>query len=89
MRKVVTNSDIKKALGLKGFFGTCVAGLAYGFLGLGKINRLFDGAADYQGSEFADHLLQNMNITFDMDKTQLSNIPKEGGLVVVCNHPFG
>ena len=89
MRKVVTHKDIKQALGLKGFFGTCVSGLAYGALGLGKINRLFDGAADYQGSEFADHLLQNMNITFDFDEQQLSNIPKEGGFVVVCNHPFG
>ena len=39
MRKVVTHSDLKKALGLKGFFGTCVAGIAYGALRLGKINR--------------------------------------------------
>ena len=89
MRKVVTNEDLKKALGLKGFFGTCVAGLAYGFLGLGKINRLFDGAADYQGREFADHLLENMNITIDVSPEQLDNIPKEGGFVVVSNHPFG
>lgn len=89
MRKVVTNEDLKKALGLKGFFGTCVAGLAYGFLGLGKINRLFDGAADYQGREFADHLLENMNITIDVNPAQLENIPKEGGFVVVSNHPFG
>ena len=89
MRKVVTNSDIKNALGLKGFIGTCVGGLAYGFLGLGKINRLFDGAADYQGREFADHLLENMNITIDVASEQLENIPKEGGVVVVSNHPFG
>ena len=89
MRKVVTHKDLKQALGLKGFFGTCVSGLAYAVLGLGKINRLYDGAADYQGREFADHLLQNMNITFDFDEQQLSNIPKEGGFVVVCNHPFG
>ena len=89
MRKVVTNSDLKKALGLKGFFGTCVAGVAYGYLRLGKINRLFDGAADYQGREFADHLLQNMNITIDVSTEQLENIPKEGGFVVVSNHPFG
>jgi len=89
MRKVVTNSDIKKALGLKGFFGTCVAGLAYGALRLGKINSLFDGAADYQGSEFADHLLENMNITIDVSPEQLENIPKEGGFVLVSNHPFG
>lgn len=89
MRKVVTNSDLKKAFGMKGFFGTCVAGIAYGALGLGKINRLFDGAADYQGREFADHLLENMNITIDVSADQLENIPKEGGFVVVSNHPFG
>ncbi len=89
MRKVVITEDLKKALGLKGFFGNCAAGLGYGFLGLGKINRLFDGAADYQGREFADHLLENMNITIDVAPEQLENIPKEGGFVVVSNHPFG
>ena len=89
MRKVVTNSDLKKALGMKGVFGTCVAGLGYGFLRLGKINRLFDGAADYQGREFADHLLENMGITIDVSPEQLENIPKEGGFVMVSNHPFG
>ncbi len=89
MRKVVTNKDLKNAFGMKGFFGTCVAGLAYGVLGLGEINRLFDSAADYQGREFADHLLENMNITIDVSPEQLENIPKEGGFVVVSNHPFG
>ena len=89
MRKVVTTSDLKKALGLKGVFGSCVAGMAYGALCLGKINRLFDGAADYQGREFADHLLENMNITIDVSAEQLENIPKEGGFVLVANHPFG
>ena len=89
MRKVVTSSDIKNALGLKGFFGTGVSKLLYGICGLGEINRLFDGAADYQGREFADHLLENMNVTFDMDPEQLNNIPKTGGFIVVSNHPFG
>ena len=89
MRKVVTNSDLKKAIGKEGFFGTCLAGLAYGALGLGKINRLFDEAADYQDCEFADHLIENMNITIKVDEAQLESIPKEGGFIVVSNHPFG
>ncbi len=89
MRKVVTISDLKNALGLKGFFGTCAAGMAYGALRLGKINRLYDGAADYQGREFADHLLENMNITIDVSPEQLESIPKEGGFIMVSNHPFG
>ena len=74
---------------MKGIFGTCVAGMAYGALRLGKINRLFDGAADYQGREFADHLLENMGITINVSPEQLESIPKEGGFIVVCNHPFG
>ena len=89
MRKVVTNSDLKNAFGMKGFFGTCVAGMAYGYMRLGKINRLFDGAADYQGREFADHLIENMGITIEVSPEQLENIPKEGGFMVVSNHPFG
>ena len=89
MRKVVTSTDIKNALGLKGFFGTCVSKVLYGVCGLGEINRLFDGAADYQGREFADHLLENMNVTFGLDPEQLNNIPKTGGFIVVSNHPFG
>lgn len=89
MRKVVTSSDIKNALGLRGFFGTCAAKALYGICGLGEINRLFDGAADYQGREFADHLLENMNVTFDLNEEQLNNIPKTGGFIVVSNHPFG
>ena len=89
MRKVVTTSDLKNALGLKGIFGSFLAGMAYGVLRLGKINRLFDGAADYQGREFADHLLSNMNITVEVSPEQLENIPKEGGFIVVSNHPFG
>ena len=89
MRKVITNSDLKKAFGMKGFFGTCVAGMAYGYMRLGKINRLFDGAADYQGREFADHLLENMKIHIEVSPEQLENIPKEGGFIVVSNHPFG
>ena len=87
-RQVVTKTDLKNALGMKGVWGDCVAGLAYGFCGLGEINRLFDGAADYQGREFADHLLENMNITIDVNPDQLANIPKQGGFIVVSNHPL-
>ena len=89
MRKVVTKSDLKQALGMKGVWGDCVAGMAYGLCGLGEINRLFDSAADYQNNEFADHLLENMNITIEVLPEQLANIPKEGGFIVVSNHPFG
>ena len=89
MRKVVTISDIKSALGMKGFFGSCVASAAYGVCGLGKINKVFDSAADYQGREFAEQVLKTLNITCNIEQSQLDCIPKVGGFVVVSNHPFG
>ena len=89
IRQVVTKADLKQALGMKGIVGDCAASIAYGVCGLGEINRLFDGAADYQGSAFADHLLENMNITIEVAPEQFNNIPKEGGFIMVSNHPFG
>ena len=74
---------------MKGIVGDCAASIAYGVCGLVEINRLFDGAADYQGSAFADHLLENMNITIEVAPEQFNNIPKEGGFIMVSNHPFG
>lgn len=89
MRQVVTKSDLKNALGLKGPLGSCAAGIVYGICGFRKINQLFDGAADYQGLEFAEHLLEEMNVTCEVEPNQLEFIPKEGGFVAVSNHPFG
>lgn len=89
MREVVSKSDIKKALGMNGFFGSCIGDLAFYICGLHKINKLFDSAADYQNVEFTEHLLKNLNVTCDYDPSQLNNIPSEGGCVIVSNHPFG
>lgn len=89
MRQLVSKSDLKKALKLKGPLGSCAAGIVYGICGFRKANMLYDKAADYQGREFTERLLKVMNVTCDVDPGQLDFIPKEGGFVVVCNHPFG
>ena len=89
MREVVTKSDIKKALGLKGLLGTCISSMAFKVCGFPGINKLFDSAADYQELEFTDHILETMNSTYKVEESQLDNIPKEGAFVVVSNHPFG
>lgn len=89
MRQVVTKSDLKKALKLKGPLGSFAVSIVYGICGFRKVNKLYDKAADYQGREFAEQLLNAMNVTCEVEPNQLEFIPKEGGFVAVSNHPFG
>ena len=56
---------------------------------LKAINKLYAKVSDKSGEEFVDGLFDQLNITAQFKKEQLDAIPKEGPLVVICNHPFG
>ena len=56
---------------------------------LKAINHLYAKVSDKKGEEFVDGLFQQLKITTQFKQDQLYQIPKEGPLVVVCNHPFG
>ena len=89
MSKLITSSDIKKALKLKGFLGTCAAKMLMSFCGLNKANRIYPYVEQYQGYDFTEQLLKYFNISSEVSQKQLENIPKEGGFTLVSNHPFG
>lgn len=58
-------------------------------LHLDRISELYDVANSESSNsvEFADALIRNLNI--DVNVKELSNIPKEGPLIFISNHPFG
>ena len=87
--RVVSNSEVKKALGLHGAFGSLMVGLGYYVCGFHKVVKYIGNAKECQGQEFVSRFLDNMNVSADFDENLLSNIPEKGGFVVVCNHPFG
>lgn len=89
MEKLITSSDLKQALKLKGFFGTIASKLLMAICGLNEANRIYDKVKQYEGPEFAEQLLNYLNISSKISPKQLENIPKEGGFTLVSNHPFG
>lgn len=89
MAKIITSSDLKQALKLKGLFGTCVSKILMGICGLNKANRIYSQVEQYEGPEFPEQLLKYFNISSKVSQKQLENIPKEGGFTLVSNHPFG
>lgn len=89
MSKLITSSDIKQALKLKGFFGTCASKIIMSICGLNKANRIYPNVEKYEGYEFTAQLLKYFNVSSEVSQKQLENIPKEGGFTIVSNHPFG
>lgn len=89
MSKLITSSDLKKALKLKGIVGTCASKILMSICGLNKANRIYPYVEQYQGHDFTEQFLKYLNISSNVSQKQLENIPKEGGFTIVSNHPFG
>ena len=87
--KVINKSEVKKSMKIPGIPGSLLAAMTMKIAGLDKLNELYDRLADYKGVEFSDKVLESLDITLNVNTPALENIPKEGGLVITSNHPFG
>lgn len=87
--KIINKSEVKKSMKIPGIPGSLLAAMTMKIAGLDKLNELYDRLADYKGVEFADKVLESLEITLNVNSSALGNIPKEGGVIVTANHPFG
>lgn len=87
--KLINNSQIKSAIHGKGIFGDIAARALMSILGLNRINRIYAPIGDYMGVDFADKLLERLNITVDFNESELANIPTDKPFIITSNHPFG
>ena len=87
--KVINKSEVKKSMKIPGIPGSLLAAMTMKIAGLDKLNELYDRLADYKGVAFADKVLEYLDISLNVNTPALENIPKEGGVVITSNHPFG
>lgn len=87
--KLVNKSEVKNILKVKGFFGNLLAGAVMRILGLHKVNHIYSHVCGYEGIEFADKLLEHLNVSCNFIPDELEYLPKEQPFIVVSNHPFG
>lgn len=85
--KLINKSDIRKAAGLKGPFGSLAASCAMWLMGLNRINRLYPQFGAYHGREFTKEAMKTFRISTDILHEEIEYIPKEGPFIVVSNHP--
>jgi putative hemolysin len=87
--KLINNSQVQRALKVKGAFGSVLASAAMSVAGINRVNEIYSHIYQYEGVEFAEKLIEYLNIECDIDEQELENIPKEGPFIITSNHPFG
>lgn len=87
--KLVNKSEVKNVIKVKGFAGNVIAGLVMRVLGLNRINGIYSHICQYQGMDFADKLLEHLNVSCDFIPDELEYLPQGQPFIVVSNHPFG
>ncbi len=87
--KIVNKSQVKNAIKVKGVAGDLLASVLMRIVGVHKINDIYSHICDYQGMEFADKLLEHLNVTCDFIPDELDYLPQDQPFIIVSNHPFG
>jgi len=54
-----------------------------------RINSILAQTASLRGFAFVEHVLEHLKISYSVANTDRENIPVEGRVVVVANHPLG
>lgn len=88
MKKLIDNADL--GIPYTTLLNKAVVKTAQALLGINKINRLYGNAQPRTGVDFAQNILDQLQVTPVADTRKLENLlPKTGPFVMVANHPHG
>lgn len=86
---VVSEEQLAKTLGLKGKFGLWVARRVLHLLDIDHVNDIQARHASLTGPAFADKVLEEVGVRYEVPEKDLANLPAEGGFITISNHHFG
>lgn len=66
-----------------------VAGMLEKLAHEARFNKTLDVVAPAMGFDFVERTLEHLGVSYRVDTRELENIPVEGPLLVVANHPLG
>jgi len=86
---ILLPEDLQKAMKINGLPGRLLSRAAYRLLDLHRINAIQRKLRGISGPDFADRVLEEVGVTYDIAPEDLDRIPAQGGFITVSNHPFG
>lgn len=87
--KIINRKEFAEATKLNKFYMPGLASLLMEIMKINEVNDVFEKAEHLHGITFIDKILEIIGISIEIDETELRHFPKEGGFIVVANHPYG
>lgn len=87
MKRLIDPAELAKASQMRP--GDPRIGLLTEVSGLKKLERFYDEIRHLKDLEFAKAVFTNLDLEIDVQDRDLANVPTEGGVVFVANHPYG
>lgn len=86
-RKLMNAAELAKASHMKP--GDPRVALLSEVSGLKRLERFYSEIKPGPDEDFIEALFAHLDLRIDVDPAELANIPAEGGVAIVANHPFG
>ena len=87
MKKLVDPSELAKASHMRP--GDPRISLLAEVSGLKRLERFYNSLESLHDLEFVAAVFRNLELDIEVSQKDLDNIPREGGLAFVANHPYG
>ncbi|MBK9174831.1 MAG: lysophospholipid acyltransferase family protein [Flavobacteriales bacterium] len=87
MKRLVQPAELAKASHMRP--GDPRIALLTEMSGLKRLERFYNDIQHLRDLEFTDAVFRNLELELEVTDADLEQVPKEGGLVFVANHPYG
>ncbi|MDP4282634.1 MAG: lysophospholipid acyltransferase family protein, partial [Bacteroidota bacterium] len=74
---------------LKTFGGESLVRLVFRLFKLDVFNRKYSSISDQEAPEFINSVINLLDLHYELDDSELQNIPKNGSFITVSNHAYG
>lgn len=87
--ELISKNEIKQFLKLNNSKKSKTTDFIYNKLKLKELNDIYKRHRNKNSSQFVQDILNELGITLEIQESDLKRIPKEGGFILLSNHPFG
>jgi putative hemolysin len=86
---LIKDADLRKILKIKENEGNWIVASVKYFLGIERINQIYNENSSYTGLAFVDSILKHLNIRYIISEDFKKSIPRTGPFIIIANHPLG